>query len=309
MLSGHLLPQLQATRVVTPEAIAVAAQLLLIGYLKKVGIADAVAPYVDKAFADPSAQSAPTLLLGLYLFAIQVYCDFSGYTDIARGVSRMFGIELTVNFRQPYLARDIAEFWRCWHISLSTWLRDYLYIPLGGNRLGAWKTYRNLLLTMLLGGLWHGASWTFVVWGGLQGTFLAVHRFLTGNRKSEHRPSPEGHRQWAIAVLQAMATFHLVCFAWTFFRAPDLATAGAYLRGIASGRWAFDLAVRNLAIATGCYSALMLAIDLGSRRLGGDFPLSGRAPTWVRGLAYASAILIISFVGGSRVVPFLYFQF
>ncbi|NLX14084.1 MAG: MBOAT family protein [Phycisphaerales bacterium] len=156
--AGNLLPAIYRPRKVTPSQIGTGLQLILMGYLKKIAIADAVAPYVNDIFADPAHQSSVRLLLGLYLFAIQIYGDFSGYSDIARGVSRLLGIELMINFKQPYLSANITEFWRRWHISLSTWLRDYLYIPLGGNRKGTSNTYRNLMLTMLLGGLWHGAD-------------------------------------------------------------------------------------------------------------------------------------------------------
>ena len=153
-----LLPQIEQPRRVTGEQVRAGVQLIFIGLFKKVVVADALAPMADAHFNQPSAFSGASLLLGLYLFAIQIYCDFSGYTDIARGVSKLLGIELAINFRQPYFATSITEFWRRWHISLSSWLRDYLYIPLGGNRGTTVQTYRNLLLTMLLGGLWHGAQ-------------------------------------------------------------------------------------------------------------------------------------------------------
>jgi D-alanyl-lipoteichoic acid acyltransferase DltB (MBOAT superfamily) len=152
--------------------------LFLIGMFKKVVVADNLAPMVDLSFSNPSANSALTLLIGLYAFAFQIYADFSGYSDMARGLAKFMGFELMVNFEQPYFSSSITEFWRRWHISLSTWLRDYLYIPLGGNRLGTWNTYRNLFLTMLIGGFWHGASWNFVIWGGLHGVYLSVDKFL-----------------------------------------------------------------------------------------------------------------------------------
>jgi D-alanyl-lipoteichoic acid acyltransferase DltB (MBOAT superfamily) len=156
----------------------------LLGYFKKVGLADALAPLVDRVFSHPQLASASTLYFGLICFSFQIYADFSGYTDIARGLSRLLGFELVLNFNQPYLASSITDFWRRWHISLSTWLRDYLYIPLGGNRYGPWHTYRNLMLTMMLGGLWHGASWNFVIWGGLHGLYLSVHKLWTTHAAS-----------------------------------------------------------------------------------------------------------------------------
>jgi len=194
----NLLPRILNKRTVTPARIATGLQLMLMGYLKKTAIADAVAPYVDEIFAHPDQQSSLRLLFGLYLFAIQIYGDFSGYSDIARGVSRLFGIDLMVNFKQPYLSANITEFWRRWHISLSTWLRDYLYIPLGGNRKGKLNTYRNLMITMLLGGLWHGAAWGFVIWGGLHGLYLAVHKLICRDRgRGVEPPVLQTPRQWA----------------------------------------------------------------------------------------------------------------
>ena len=157
--------------------------LVLLGLFKKVAIADAVAPIASTIFAEPSLYSWPVLLIGAYAFALQIYGDFSGYTDMARGSARLLGFELPPNFEQPYLSRNITEFWRTWHISLSSWLRDYLYVPLGGNRGSAIGTYRNLFLVMLIGGLWHGAAWTFVVWGALHGVALAAHKWWTDRRR------------------------------------------------------------------------------------------------------------------------------
>jgi alginate O-acetyltransferase complex protein AlgI len=178
MRASMLLPQIERPRRMTWDGWCRGWVLIVIGLFKKVCIADVVSGSADMVFAHPEQCSWPVLLFGLYCFALQIYADFSGYTDIARGVARLIDFELPENFNQPYFAANITDFWRRWHISLSTWLRDYLYIPLGGNRHGTWKTYRNLFLTMLLGGLWHGASWTFVVWGGLHGVYLAVHKLM-----------------------------------------------------------------------------------------------------------------------------------
>lgn len=179
-----LLRQIELPRLLTWNHFRTGLLLMLLGYFKKCAIADSLAPFVDRIFLHPERCSSFLLLLGLYFFAFQIYADFSGYTDIARGVSRLFGFELVINFNQPYFATSITDFWRRWHISLSTWLRDYLYIPLGGNRHGGLYTYRNLFITMLLGGLWHGASWTFVLWGGLHGLFLSLHKAWTSRHSS-----------------------------------------------------------------------------------------------------------------------------
>jgi alginate O-acetyltransferase complex protein AlgI len=180
----HLMPQILNSARPFPDDSGrrEAARLILVGLIKKVVLADGVARLANDAFDQADSASAVVLIVGVVAFGIQIYGDFSGYTDIARGVSKLLGIELIVNFTQPYLSRNITEFWRRWHISLSDWLRDYLYIPLGGNRSGTLATYRNLMITMLLGGLWHGASWNFVIWGGLHGAYLVIHKLVRGGK-------------------------------------------------------------------------------------------------------------------------------
>src|SRR5262249_54545146 len=161
----------------TADRLAIGASLFLLGLTKKMVIADRVAPFVDRVFSQPASVSGRTLWLAAIGYSVQIYCDFSGYSDMAIGTAKMIGYDLPENFNMPYAAASIAEFWRRWHMTLSAWLRDYLYIPLGGNRNGVGRTYLNLLLTMLLGGLWHGANWNFVLWGALHGCALAAHRF------------------------------------------------------------------------------------------------------------------------------------
>ena len=303
----NLLPRICNPRTVTPQQIGTGLQLMLMGYVKKVAIADAIAPYVERIFADPAGQSSLQLLVGLYLFAIQIYGDFSGYSDIARGVSRLFGIELMVNFKQPYLSANITEFWRRWHISLSTWLRDYLYIPLGGNRRGALATYRNLMATMLLGGLWHGASWTFVVWGGLHGLGLCVHRLVLGGRKVvAARPALHTWGDAARLALRVVLTFHLVCLTWLFFRAASFEQAWLYLTGLVQGT--ATCPVRLLAV-TGFYALLMLIIDVPCWAGDRELPVAEQTPWYVTGIAQAAAVILLSFVGESHVMEFIYFQF
>ena len=182
--AANLLPQISAPRQVTRAKVLTGLNLILIGYFKKVAIADTLAPIVGKIFDTPEAMSSGQLLTGMYAYTFQIYGDFSGYTDIARGIACILGFESMVNFNTPYLSRNITEFWRRWHISLSTWFRDYLYVPLGGNRLGPARTYANLFITMLLCGLWHGAAWTFVLWGGLHGLCLMGHRMSARGKES-----------------------------------------------------------------------------------------------------------------------------
>jgi alginate O-acetyltransferase complex protein AlgI len=201
----------------------VGAQAILLGVTKKLVIADRLAPFADSVFAAPQSFSSATVLSGVIAYSLQIYCDFSGYSDIAIGVSRIIGYDLPENFNMPYAAASITEFWRRWHMTLSQWLRDYLYIPLGGNRGGKWRTYFNLFLTMLLGGLWHGANWTFVFWGFLHGLGLAVHKVrLDRIKEGRARPLPP--------LAGWLVTYAFVCFAWVFFRAPEFSTAMVIVR-------------------------------------------------------------------------------
>ena len=305
--STQLLPQLLEPRTVTQDHLERGAALVLLGYFKKVVIADAVAPSVAAIFELPAERSRGALLLGTYLFAAQIYCDFSGYTDIARGVSRMMGIELRVNFRQPYLSTTITDFWRRWHISLSDWLRDYLYISLGGNRGGKGKTYRNLMLTMLLGGLWHGASWNFVIWGGLHGLYLAVHKMLMGDRPATPATAaPVTAAGWAYRLLSWALTFHLVCFAWIFFRAPTLKDAWTYVRGFVTQGGPVPA---TWILAALVYLPLVVLVDLPSWRRRDEQPVPGRWPPLLRGATYGLMLTACLWIGAPNGAPFIYFQF
>jgi D-alanyl-lipoteichoic acid acyltransferase DltB (MBOAT superfamily) len=298
-----LLPQLENPRRVTGEQIRDGIRLIFIGLFRKVVVADALAPMADVHYRQPDAFSGASLLIGLYVFAVQIYCDFAGYTDMARGVSKLLGIELALNFRQPYFATSITEFWRRWHISLSSWLRDYLYIPLGGNRGSTVATYRNLLLTMLLGGLWHGANWTFVIWGGLHGVYLAFHKAMLSGRAKR---GPDG---WVLGVAKGVATFHLVCLTWVFFRADSFSAAWVFLTRIlswASGEFffgAFDAG--RIALLIAC----LLAIDISQETENVPWRKWTQSRMF-RGLAYGTAMIVWLTLGGVDAnVPFIYFQF
>jgi alginate O-acetyltransferase complex protein AlgI len=215
--AAEFLPQLKAPR--DPKRVAVGSGLVLIGLglVKKVVIADYLArEIVDPVFAVPSLYDAPDVLMAAYAYTAQIYCDFSGYTDMAIGLALLMGYVFPQNFRSPYRATGFQDFWRRWHMTLSRFLRDFLYIPLGGNRKGRWMTYRNLMLTMVLGGLWHGAAWTFVAWGAFHGAGLCAERAIKGRFRAP------AWLRWAI-------TFHLVVFGWILFRSLDLETAATFL--------------------------------------------------------------------------------
>lgn len=237
----NLLPQFESVRELTLERLQSGAMLFLWGFYKKVVIADNLAPISDRIFSNPSAHSPDEILVGVLAFTFQIYGDFSGYSDMARGAARMLGFDLMLNFNMPYFSRTPSEFWRRWHISLSSWLRDYLYVPLGGNRSGAFGTYRNLMLTMLLGGLWHGSAWTFVAWGFFHGFILVVYRLLNLDKRLDavSTGNPGG-----IAVhLTAMAAmFVFAVISWVFFRAGTFDDAFYILGHMHVIAWNSDMA-------------------------------------------------------------------
>jgi D-alanyl-lipoteichoic acid acyltransferase DltB (MBOAT superfamily) len=310
--AGRLLPQIERRRTVSTEAVNSGVQLILWGFVKKIAVADSLATYVNPMFEDPVSLHGVQLWLGVYCFALQIYADFSGYTDIARGVSRLLGIELMVNFRQPYLSRNITEFWRRWHISLSTWLRDYLYVPLGGNRLGAVMQYRNLMLTMLIGGLWHGASWKFVIWGGLHGIYLVAHKLMTGGRKIGVEPPPRTVGAWLVYAASTLATFHLVCLTWVWFRAETFGDALAYTTGLFRLAAPLDIAALldvGVVHALAFYGVLTLLIDLPCWYGDREAPFTAEHPWLARGLGYGAALFVLAFVRGGTTDAFIYFQF
>ncbi|MEO2048087.1 MAG: MBOAT family O-acyltransferase [Pirellulales bacterium] len=221
--SSHLLPQVLQPRTIRSSDYSEGLYLVMLGLFKKMVVADNMASVANTIFSqDLDSLSGFEVLLGVYAFAFQIYCDFSGYSAIARGVAKWLGFDLMVNFRMPYFAQSPREFWQRWHISLSTWLRDYLYIPLGGSRGSKINTYRNLGLTMLLGGLWHGANWTFIAWGAFHGFILCLHRFLFF--KSNSTKVLTMHSWWQ-KLLAIFIMFHLVCISWLFFRADTITQA------------------------------------------------------------------------------------
>ena len=303
----NLLPQITKRRNISYFQIKSGLNLILLGYFKKVAIADTLAPIVDHAFSNPGVLSSGELLTGIYAFSFQIYGDFSGYTDIARGVARLLGFEIMENFNAPYLSRNITEFWRRWHISLSSWLRDYLYISLGGNRKGKHRTYLNLMITMFLGGLWHGAAWTFVAWGVVHGIYLAIHRFMLEDRKLD-LSGPLNLTGWVFDLLRIVFTFHLVTLTWILFRGQDFMTAIKYLTGILRFQTISDVAAPVIFA-----SGLVLALDImqvwrGSHTWLTD-SLNSRPIRYAVGQLLLIAILAAAVAHVHTVTPFIYFQF
>lgn len=305
--AASLLPQISNPRRVSQEDALAGLNLVLLGCFKKIAIADTLAVQVQNVFAAPGEMTSGQLWTGVYAFTFQIYGDFSGYTDIARGVARILGFDLMENFNAPYLSRNIAEFWRRWHISLSTWLRDYLYIPLGGNRSGAGRTYFNLMATMFLAGLWHGAAWTFAAWGLLHGVYLAIHRGLLKGSKPDFA-WPKTLRGRVADIARICFTFHLVALTWILFRAPDFHSALAYLKGMLRLQQLTDISAPVL-FAGG----LMIALDVAQTRSRSHTWLTDRRKAGALRYAVVQAlfvsVLTAAIAHADTITPFIYFQF
>jgi D-alanyl-lipoteichoic acid acyltransferase DltB (MBOAT superfamily) len=309
---SHLLPQVQHDRRLDEDRFFDGILLIISGLFRKCVVADNCALLADAAFSGRfGSPSLPVVMIGSYAFAWQIYGDFSGYSNIARGSAQLLGFHFMVNFRQPYLATSLQDFWRRWHISLSTWLRDYLYIPLGGNRYGERKTYSNLLLTMLIGGLWHGANWTFVIWGGIHGVGLAAERIFRqlaqpmdaeGNTPQQGPASLFQIRSW----LHRIVVFHLVCLAWIFFRANSLQAATDMLSGLQVFFWRpeYTTAFGFLAF----FAIPLFVIDLINEHRWEEY-LFERASARSRIAIAAIAMVAIACFSGNTINAFIYFQF
>jgi alginate O-acetyltransferase complex protein AlgI len=307
----HLLPQFQAKRVFDRGKAVDGLRQVLWGLFKKVVVADQCGKFADLIFNNSGDYSGSTLVFGALLFAFQIYGDFSGYSDIAIGTSRLFGFDLTRNFHFPYFSRDIAEFWRRWHISLSTWFRDYLYIPLGGSRGGTWNKVRNTFVVFVVSGFWHGASWTFVVWGLLHACYFLPLLLTNSNRTNldgvaEGRTFPR-----ADEFLRMLLTFGLTVFAWIFFRANSLEHAFGYISGM------FSPALLDIPRFAGGFEILTVTGLVGTCLLvewqgrAGQYAIEHLGTTWGRPgryLLYYAIIAAIFWFGGNE-QQFIYFQF
>ena len=304
--ASHLLPQFLTEKNFDPEKARDGMRQILWGLFKKVVIADSCAVTVDYVFSNYTSMSGSSLLFGLFFFAFQIYGDFSGYSDIAIGTAKLFGFSLMRNFNAPYLARDIAEFWRRWHISLSTWFRDYVFIPLGGNRCSKARYIRNIIITFTVSGVWHGANWTFVFWGFLNGLYY-IPLLLAGKQKSHTDAAAQHSLLPSIREsVQMGTTFLFTLLAWLFFRARTIGEAFDYLFRIFSAS-VFTVphimdGAKNMALVL-----VLVIVTWIHRKRDHEFEIS-YMPVWARWIAYAAAaaFVLINF-GGEK--SFIYFQF
>lgn len=302
--ASRLLPQISHRRVITAAGIQVGIFLIIYGYFQKVFIADNLAKVVNEVFGKHEAYSDLDLVLAVVAFSIQIYCDFSGYSKIARGLAKLMGFELMVNFRLPYFALNPSDFWQRWHISLSTWLRDYLYISLGGNRAGAYKTYRNLAITMLLGGLWHGAAWNFVLWGAFHGAILIIYRAAAsipekfGKLDKGINLAPARLLRWAIML-------SLTLFGWLLFRATSAEQIWYFIENASFEATRHS---SNYMKAIVFYTWPLIALQL-VQHFKRDLLIVLKTPWLVRAVIYAIMIAMILALGVRESPEFIYFQF
>ncbi len=303
---GELLPQIRGRRDPRRVDRSRAAYLIFGGLFKKVVVSSFLASaIVDPVFGTPGQHTGLEILVAVYAYAVQIYADFSGYTDMAIGIALLLGFRFPENFDAPYTARSLQDFWRRWHMTLSRWLRDYVYIPLGGSRDSArWKTYRNVMITMLLGGLWHGAAWTFVFWGGLHGAGLAAGRWKRERRLARGLPAMADAP--AARLVQRVATFNLVCLGWLFFRADSLRTAFAMLGRLVTTFGPAPAATPLvLLVILGMLAAQYVPKELPARVQDG---FSQLRPA-VQGAVLAAVLFTATTMGPQGVAPFIYFRF
>ncbi len=302
--ASEFIPQIETTP--DPRFVRSGEAFMLIfrGLFKKVVIASYMATIADPVFALPGLHSRWAVLWGIWAYAIQIYADFSGYTDIAIGVALLLGIRFPLNFDAPYRALSFQEFWHRWHMTLSRWLRDYLYIPLGGNRGSTAFVYRNLMLTMIIGGLWHGANWTFVIWGTIQGAALVGERIV--KQAWSRRPAPLGLPSWLVSGLQWFLTFQVISLAWVFFRAPSLSQAMAVLGRLFSGGGSSSLVTPLLVVTV----LAMLASQFVPPRLPERATEAfARVAPALQVAALGFGLVVVDALGPAGIAPFIYFQF
>jgi len=298
----ELLPQLAQRPSVTRTLVGQGLFVIATGMVKKLAVADYLAVnFIDRVFDDPTAYTSSEVMIALYAYTIQIYCDFSGYTDVARGSAMLFGLQLPENFDRPYQAKDPAEFWRRWHMTLSSWLRDYLYFPLGGSRVSPGRAYFNLWITLFLIGLWHGAAWTFVIYGIIHATVMIGHRFVVRNTAE-----PTGPEAFHMRVLKIVGTLHFVVLSRVFFRASDLTNARAMIERLLAGDVGFGHMVGSVWLVL----AIAYVAHYLPRRWYADLQAAFvRLPAPAQALALAGVGAAVMQVASAGVVPYIYLQF
>ncbi len=321
--STRLLPQFYKRISFDYKRVTFGLKLMLWGFFQKVVIADRLAIVVDKAYNNPTFYTGIPLLIATYFFAFQIYCDFSGYTDIARGAAQVMGYDLMLNFKRPYFASSIREFWQRWHISLSSWFRDYLYIPLGGNRTVKWRWYYNIFIVFLLSGLWHGANWTFIIWGALHG-FYFLFSIWTKNIRMKFATIFNFERFPRLQNLfKVFFTFHLVLFGWIFFRANSISDAGYIVSQVFKGLRSAITNIGGIGIINSILklgltqsqflfavsSIVFLLLVQVVERQGDIREILAQKSRWVRWGVYLFLILSVMNLGVTNKTPFIYFQF
>lgn len=307
----NLLPQMYQKFPFDYQRIRTGLLQMAFGFFKKLVIADRLAIYVNAVYNHPEQFTGLPLWMATFFFAFQIYCDFSGYSDIAIGAARVMGFSLMGNFRRPYYAKSIHEFWQRWHISLSTWFRDYLYIPLGGNRVSKKRWYFNLFVVFLISGFWHGANWTFIIWGGLHGFYLLFSIWTKRLREKWIVWSHLDHYPFLLKVLRVGITFHLVLLSWVFFRANSLHDAFTVLKNMLV--WTFDyqrVALGKVELAVAFFSLLILETVHLLQRNRQALTTFMKKPAWMRWLVYYGVIMLILLFGEMATEQqFIYFQF
>ena len=305
--AADFIPQIYQPTIVTKEMFGRGIYLICTGLFKKAIISDYISlNFVDRIFDAPTLYTGLENLFGVYGYALQIYCDFSGYSDMAIGIALLLGFQFCLNFDSPYQSKNITEFWRRWHISLSTWLRDYLYISLGGNRKGKFRTYINLFITMLLGGLWHGAAFKFILWGGLHGLALGVHKLFTSLRLGIYKKQNQ-----FTSIVGLLITFHFVCFCWIFFRASSMENAMEVISQISlhfTPQIFFDFIVGYRSILLVMMMGYILhfmphRVELRTEKMVINMPMAGKVAMMV-----CLVILVIQ-TKSAGIQPFIYFQF
>ena len=303
----HLLPQIQSKRTFNFNNAADGLRQMLWGFFKKIVIADQCASYTTAIFNNQHAYSGSDLLMGALFFSFQIYCDFSGYSDIALGTARLFGLELLRNFAFPYFSRDVAEFWRRWHISLSSWFRDYLYIPLGGSKGSTWNKIRNVLIVFVVSGFWHGANWTFIFWGLLNAIFIMPSIIFKTNRNNLDIVAEDRNFPSLKELISMGITFSLIAFAWIFFRSQNLTDAFGYVSHIFS-RSLFTIPTMKPRILITLIFLFLIIEWIGRRQQYALANFELKSPKIFRWTVYYGIVLLIFYFAGSE-QPFIYFQF